>query len=137
MAAGITQTFVRIVNTCYILTMLDIFKILLEKYPESSIFIWSKKNDFLSFSGLSLLIRKFIFLNRSKMDKKFLSDLDLYPFVLFLPVLLENYYYYHFYSLARWMYFNFKERKKLHLHIIYLYIYTHARAPTHILTHTP
>lgn len=39
MAAGITKTLVRIVNTCYILTMLNSFKRLLENYPESSIFI--------------------------------------------------------------------------------------------------
>lgn len=53
MAAGINQTLVRKVNTYYILTNLDSFKTLLEKYPESSIFIWSTNNDF--FLPLSLV----------------------------------------------------------------------------------
>lgn len=39
MAAGISQTPVRKVNTYYILTNLDSFKTLLEKYPKSFIFI--------------------------------------------------------------------------------------------------
>lgn len=74
MAAGITQTFVRIVNTCYILTMLDIFKILLEKYPESFIFIWSKKNDFFVFLW-SVLTNKNI--NYLQQERKMLRKLKM------------------------------------------------------------
>ena len=52
MKAGIAQTPIWKVNTCYILTMTDSFKTLLKKYPMSSVFIWSKNNDLFLFLSL-------------------------------------------------------------------------------------